>query len=116
MINLILDLLSHTGFHPGAFRLVDYLSFRVMMAALTALVLELFFGKRIILYLYRRFLDTGASHTSIECRGQEGDSNQRGSHDHRLRPGFPCHLGSVAQSVPPGGSRHVPRRCCSRAA
>jgi phospho-N-acetylmuramoyl-pentapeptide-transferase len=66
-------LLADLGVRAGAFRLFGYLSFRLVMAALTALVLTLVFGHRVIVGLYRAGLrDTGGDHASLRVDSKRG--------------------------------------------
>ena len=73
MIELLIDGLKLLGVNPGAFRIVDYITFRVVMAALTALVIELVFGHALIVRLYRRrFRDTGGEFSSLDQHSKRG--------------------------------------------
>lgn len=73
MIDIILRLLKAYGWDFGFFRLLDYLTFRTLITAVTALLLELAFGHRLIVYLYRtRFRDTGGEYTSIDASSKRG--------------------------------------------
>ena len=44
-------------FHPPLLRVVEYLTFRASAAAITALLITLFFGPRFITYLKTRFIE-----------------------------------------------------------
>ena len=44
MIEILVDFLKSLGWNPGFLRIFDYITFRVLMAALTALVAELLAG------------------------------------------------------------------------
>lgn len=73
MYEIVLYLLGKAGINPGFLRIFDYITFRVMLAAATALIFELIFGHRIIVMLYRRrFRDTGGEFSSIEATSKRG--------------------------------------------
>ena len=44
-------------FHPPVLRVVEYLTFRASAAAITALLITLFFGPGFITYLKARFIE-----------------------------------------------------------
>jgi phospho-N-acetylmuramoyl-pentapeptide-transferase len=73
MIEMLVDWIKSLGWNPGFFRIFDYITFRVMMAALTALVVELLFGHLFIVFLYRRrFRDTGGEYLSLDTHSKRG--------------------------------------------
>lgn len=73
MIEIALTLLRMLGVDPGYFRLAEFITFRVIMAALTSLVLSLSFGHRVIVWLYRkRFRDAGGELRSVEAHSKRG--------------------------------------------
>jgi phospho-N-acetylmuramoyl-pentapeptide-transferase len=73
MIEVLVDALKSYGWNPGFFRIFDYITFRVIMAALTALVVELLFGHSFIVLLYRkRFRDTGGEYLSLDTHSKRG--------------------------------------------
>ena len=73
MIEILVDWIKSLGWNPGFFRIFDYITFRVMMAALTAMVLEIVFGHAIIVRLYRkRFRDTGGDFRSLNTQSKRG--------------------------------------------
>ena len=73
MIEILIDLLRGAGFNFGFLRVFDYITFRVMMAAVTALVLEVIFGHTFIVFLYReRFRDTGGDFLSLKTSDKRG--------------------------------------------
>ncbi len=73
MVEYLIHLLRAAGIEAGFFRLFNYLSFRVIMAALTALLLVLLLGHRMIVALYRaRFRDSGGDHRSLRTDSKRG--------------------------------------------
>ncbi|MCM2316805.1 MAG: phospho-N-acetylmuramoyl-pentapeptide-transferase [Thermoanaerobaculia bacterium] len=73
MIEILIDLLRDAGINPGFLRVFDYITFRVMMAAVTAMVLEVVFGHAFIVFLYReRFRDTGGDFLSLKTSDKRG--------------------------------------------
>jgi len=69
----LVDVLLALGVRPGFFRLFDYLSFRVIMAALTAMAVSLLVGHGVIVRLYRgRFRDTGGDQASLRTDSKRG--------------------------------------------
>jgi phospho-N-acetylmuramoyl-pentapeptide-transferase len=73
MIEICVDFLKSLGWNPGFFRIFDYITFRVLMAALTALVAELSFGHSFIVLLYRRrFRDMGGEYLSLDTQSKRG--------------------------------------------
>jgi phospho-N-acetylmuramoyl-pentapeptide-transferase len=73
VIEILIELLKGAGFNFGFLRVFDYITFRVMMAAVTALVLEVIFGHTFIVFLYRqRFRDTGGDFLSLKTSDKRG--------------------------------------------
>jgi phospho-N-acetylmuramoyl-pentapeptide-transferase len=73
MIELLVYLLRELGVSVGFFRLLDYLTFRIIMAALTALAISLMMGHRTIVWLFRRrFRDAGGELASIKADDKRG--------------------------------------------
>jgi len=73
MIILIVEYLRSLGISAGFMRLIDYPSFRFMMALATALAISLIFGFRVIVFLYRRRItDTSGDFLSIPASGKQG--------------------------------------------
>jgi len=73
MMILIVEGLRAQGISWGFLRLIDYPSFRFMMALATALSVSLIFGFRIIVFLYRhRMTDTSGDFLSIPASGKKG--------------------------------------------
>jgi phospho-N-acetylmuramoyl-pentapeptide-transferase len=72
VIEVLIELLQRAGVDAGYFRLLDYTTFRITMAALTALLLELAVGHRFIVWLFRRFRDTGGEHASLRTDSKRG--------------------------------------------
>src|SRR5512146_116910 len=73
MIEMLVDWMKLQGWNPGFFRIFDYITFRVLMGALTALVVELLFGHSFIVFLYRkRFRDTGGEYLSLDTHSKRG--------------------------------------------
>jgi phospho-N-acetylmuramoyl-pentapeptide-transferase len=73
VIEILIEFLRDNGFHPGFLRIFDYITFRVLMAAVTALVLEVAFGHTFIVFLYReRFRDTGGDFLSLKTSDKRG--------------------------------------------
>jgi phospho-N-acetylmuramoyl-pentapeptide-transferase len=73
MIEVLVDFLKSMGWNPGFLRIFDYITFRVLMAALTALLTQLLFGHAFIVFLYRRrFRDTGGEYLSLDTQSKRG--------------------------------------------
>jgi phospho-N-acetylmuramoyl-pentapeptide-transferase len=73
MAELLIQALKDLGITFGFFRLFDYLTFRIMMAALTALGICLLLGHRTIVWLFRRrFRDSGGEFTAIKADDKRG--------------------------------------------
>lgn len=73
MVELLQELLKHFGINLGFLRILDYITFRTILAALTALLFELAFGHRLIVFFYRkRFRDTGGDFASIDTSSKRG--------------------------------------------
>jgi len=73
MIELLLNGLRGIGIEFGPLRVLEFLSVRILMAALTALVLALAFGHHVIVALYRRRMrDTGGDYASINTSSKRG--------------------------------------------
>ncbi len=73
MYELVINLLAKADINPGFLRIFEYITFRVMLAAVTALIFELIFGHRLIVMLYRKsFRDTGGDFSSIDSTSKRG--------------------------------------------
>jgi len=73
LIELLLVFLKHSGINFGFFRLFEYLTFRALLAAMTALVFQLVFGHRMIVGLYRKkFTESGGEFRSIDNTSKKG--------------------------------------------
>ena len=73
MIILLVEWLRAHGIDFGFFRLIEYSSFRLMMALATALTVSLLFGFKIIVFLYRRRMtDTSGDFLSLPASGKKG--------------------------------------------
>jgi phospho-N-acetylmuramoyl-pentapeptide-transferase len=73
LIHLLVKLLESFGLSFGFFRLFDYLSFTTLLAALTALIVQMAFGHRLIVLLYRRkFRDTGGEYVALDTSSKRG--------------------------------------------
>jgi len=73
MIKLLVDALQASGIDVGFLRLANYLTFRIIMAMATPLVLSLLFGFRFIVFLYRRNLrDTSGDIEAVSAFGKRG--------------------------------------------
>lgn len=73
MVKLLIALLVQHGIDFGFFRLVDYVTFRVIMAMVTALVLTLLFGHRLIVRLYQKNIrDTSGELHFISAYAKKG--------------------------------------------
>ena len=73
MIHLLVKLLESAGVSFGFFRLFDYLSVNTLLAALTALLFQMAFGHRLIVFLYRKkFRDTGGEFASLDTSSKRG--------------------------------------------
>jgi phospho-N-acetylmuramoyl-pentapeptide-transferase len=73
MIDILVTLLKDNGVDFGFFRLLDFITFRVLLTALTALVFLLAFGHRIIVELYqKRMRDTGTDFAALDMRNKRG--------------------------------------------
>jgi len=73
MLDILLTLLRDQGIEFGFFRLLDYITFRAIMAALTALVFQLLLGHRFIVELYRmRMRDMGSDFVAIDAGAKRG--------------------------------------------
>ncbi|HPW55938.1 MAG TPA: phospho-N-acetylmuramoyl-pentapeptide-transferase [Thermoanaerobaculaceae bacterium] len=73
MLELVLTLLRLAGIEHGYFRLAEFLTFRIIMAAITSLTLSLTLGHRVIVWLYRqRFRDAGGEFRSIDTHSKRG--------------------------------------------
>jgi phospho-N-acetylmuramoyl-pentapeptide-transferase len=73
MAELLVYALKALGLSFGFFRLLDFLTFRIMMAALTALSLSLLLGHRTIVWLFRRrFRDAGGEFGAIKADDKRG--------------------------------------------
>jgi phospho-N-acetylmuramoyl-pentapeptide-transferase len=73
MIEILADFLKSLGWNPGFLRIFEYITFRVLMAALTALLVEVLFGHAFIVFLYRkRFRDMGGEYLSLSTHSKRG--------------------------------------------
>lgn len=73
MVEIVLELLRLAGVEHGYFRLVEFITFRVLMAAITSLVVSLTLGHRVIVWLYRkRFRDAGGEFRSLDMHSKRG--------------------------------------------
>ncbi len=73
MLKLIFEFLTAADIHLGFFRLTDYVTFRLIMAMVTSLVLSLLFGHRVIVSLYRRgTVDTAGQMLSVRADEKKG--------------------------------------------
>jgi phospho-N-acetylmuramoyl-pentapeptide-transferase len=73
MIQLIVEILRSAGMNPGFFRLVDFVTFRALMAMATALALSVWLGFPVIVFLYRRlFRDTSGELLSLSQGEKRG--------------------------------------------
>ena len=79
MVELIIELLRAAGIDYGFFRLVNYVTFRAIMAMTMAMLFCLIFGFRIIYFLYlKRFRDTSEEYTSIVAYSKKGTPTSGG--------------------------------------
>ncbi|MBP7460654.1 MAG: phospho-N-acetylmuramoyl-pentapeptide-transferase [Candidatus Delongbacteria bacterium] len=79
MIELIINWMKELGVNLGFFRLYGYITFRAMIALSTSLLFTLFFGFRIITYLYRkRMWDTSGGYLSIDSTTKKGTPTSGG--------------------------------------
>jgi phospho-N-acetylmuramoyl-pentapeptide-transferase len=73
LIEILIRILRSIGWNYGFFRVFEYITFRVIMAALTALSIEIIFGHMFIVWLYRkRFRDTGGDFLSLNTQSKRG--------------------------------------------
>ena len=73
MIRLLFEYLQAQGVDVGFFRLGGYLTFRIITAMVTSLLLMLLLGFRFIVFLYRHGMrDTSGDVVSIEAHGKRG--------------------------------------------
>jgi phospho-N-acetylmuramoyl-pentapeptide-transferase len=74
-------LLKYVGetYQIGWLRLVDYISFRALAAAVTALLIALIFGERIIAYLKTKVIEPIKEEAPIEHRKKVGIPSMGGS-------------------------------------
>ncbi len=74
MIELIINIFRNQGQGlPGFFRLLDYITFRALMAVVTALIFNIMFGQKIIYFLYRKGMrDTSGDFESIPSYSKKG--------------------------------------------
>lgn len=80
MIEHLIGLLRALGLDAGFFRLFDSLTFRIIMATMTALLLELLFGHRVIVALYRaRMRDTGGHKITFGVESKRGTPTAGGT-------------------------------------
>jgi phospho-N-acetylmuramoyl-pentapeptide-transferase len=79
MIQLLFQFLSVLGVEYGFFRLTEYITFRLMMATGTSLILSLVFGHRFIVALYRRgAVDTAGQMISVRADEKKGTPTSGG--------------------------------------
>ncbi len=73
MIKLLLEFLKGIGINYGFFRLINYLSFRTIIAVVTSLFFVLLLGHKFILFLYnKKFRDTSGEISSINAYSKRG--------------------------------------------
>jgi len=73
VVEITLAVLRLLGIEHGYFRLVEFITFRVTMAALTSLIISLTLGHRVIVWLYRkRFRDAGGEFRSLDTHSKRG--------------------------------------------
>lgn len=73
MVKLLVEFLQQSGIDLGFFRLMEYVTFRIIMTMVTALLINLIFGHRLIVFLYRRNLrDTSGDFLSINAYAKKG--------------------------------------------
>jgi phospho-N-acetylmuramoyl-pentapeptide-transferase len=73
LIESLIELLRPFGFDYGFLRVFNYITVRIMMAALTALLFVVLFGHKLIVQLYRnRFRDTGGDFLSLNTQSKRG--------------------------------------------
>lgn len=79
MIQLLFQFASALGIHYGFFRLTEYITFRLMMAMATSLILSLVFGHRLIVALYRRgSIDTAGQMLAVRADEKKGTPTSGG--------------------------------------
>jgi len=79
MIKLFLDLMRAMGLNVGFFRLIDYLSFRIIIAVITSLSISIIFGHRFIYFLYKKkYQDTSGDFMSISFGSKKGTPTMGG--------------------------------------
>jgi phospho-N-acetylmuramoyl-pentapeptide-transferase len=79
MIQLLSRFLSSLGIQLGFLRLTDYITFRLMMAMGTSLVLSLAFGHRLIVTLFRRgAVDTAGHMLAVKADEKKGTPTSGG--------------------------------------
>ncbi len=80
MIELLIALLKIAGINYGFFRLMNYITFRAIMAMGTALLFSLIFGFKFILFLYKKkFRDTSGETLSINAYSKRGTPTAGGT-------------------------------------
>jgi phospho-N-acetylmuramoyl-pentapeptide-transferase len=73
LIESLIELLRPLGLDYGFLRIFNYITVRIMMAALTALLFVVLFGHKLILRLYsKRFRDTGGDFLSLNTQSKRG--------------------------------------------
>ncbi len=79
MVKLIIELLREFGLDLGFFRLIDYLTFRIIIAIITSLSISIIFGHRFIYYMYKKnFKDTSGEFMSIAYGSKRGTPTMGG--------------------------------------
>jgi phospho-N-acetylmuramoyl-pentapeptide-transferase len=77
---MLVELLKGAGFDYGFLRIFEYLTFRLIAATLTPLVLLLILGNRGIVILHlRRFRDIGGEYAAIDTASKRGTSTAGGT-------------------------------------
>ena len=80
MIKLLVELLQGAGIDFGFFRLIDYVTFRVLSGMATALALTLLIGFRMTVALYdRQIRDTSGDFLSVGVSSKRGTPTAGGS-------------------------------------
>ncbi len=73
MIKWLIEALQAGGIDPGFFRLIDYITFRAMMVALTALAFNLIWGHKIICYLHNHGMkDSSGDFQALNVHSKRG--------------------------------------------
>ena len=73
MVEFLIDFMKANGMDFGFFRLMNYITFRAIMGMVTALLFNLFFGYKFILFLYQKKMrDTSGDILSIKAYSKRG--------------------------------------------